>query len=319
LTKEAEKCIQNEVSRAFFSMLCGLVALGAISWLRADTPPPKAQPGYKLVPIKQGGHTAYIQVQDQTNPFQNVKGTDDTAGHIGFNSTSSMANQKYDLGEIASAHDQGRYQQNLENTFITKSYFADNGGPKTVLPDQVPVNAAAGYAKTASGFDKSFLTASSDVGQNKTAPETDQTSSYQGHTAELGGHEIKKFASTMNGKPYRGVEAAVVKRELAQMNEGMLGLKDLPDRTLTVDEVRALINHGVKPDTDTKPSEPTKALNDPDYLPDPAPAPLRSTPADARHLRDSNDNDDDIIPPPGMMAHGRTQGSPPENSEPLPK
>jgi hypothetical protein len=77
--------------------------------------------------------------------------------------------------------------------------------------------------------------------------------------------------------------------------------------------VRALINHGVKPDTEEKAPEPSKPLNDPDYTPDEAPAPYHVQPG---HLRD-DPPDNDIIPPPGMM--GSTRVAPPENSEPLPK
>jgi hypothetical protein len=277
--------------------------------LYSDTPPP-AEAGYRIVPVKQGGGTAYIRVKDAGDPYKNVKDSDGSGPeHFSFGMTSNMAHKTYDTGDTASSHDDGSYQKNLEHTFLTKSYF--DGPHDVTLPPKVPMNSAAGYSSRASGFDKTFLTANADVGQNKMADYAMTTSSYQGRTAVLGGHEVKKFASSMSSKTYEGPEAEAVKRDLSQMNDGLLGIKDMPNRPLTIDEVRALINHGVKPEADEKPPVPSKALNDPDYTPDPAPPPLRAQPGEDRHLED----DSDMVPSPGTMAHG----PPPEDSEPLPQ
>ena len=300
-------------------LLCCLVSTTVLTApaLRADDAPPPVQPGFHNVAIKQGDRTAYIQVKDAQDPFKNVKDSGSSnPDHFSFNQSSPMANQRYDLGNTASSHDNGSYRQDVEHTFITKSYFTDNADKSTPgLNHSVPL-ASAGYTNRAQDFDKSFLTASRDVGQNKVADEADSTSSYQGETALLGGHDVKTFASSMATKTYQGPETEAIKQDVSKMNEGMVGLKDLPDRALTIDEVRALINHGIKPDTaaDAKPPEAAKPLNDPAYTPDPAPAPLRVQPGDDHHLIDDND----IIPPPGMIAH--PQGVvPPDEAEPLPQ
>ncbi len=48
-------------------------------------------------------------------------------------------------------------------------------------------------------------------------------------------------------------------------------VSDIPNRPLTVDEVRGLINHGLKPDTAAPPGMPSKAINDPNYKPEASP------------------------------------------------
>ena len=294
-----------------------LLTLASLS-LRADDPAPPAPPGFRNVALKQNGHTAYIQVKDSPNPYQNVRDSGDSSpDHFSFSRTSSMANQKYDLGNTASSHDSGAYRSEVERTFLTKSYFGGTDSADKTTPglnSLVPVSSADSYTHRATGFDKSFATTRADADQNKSADSFNVASSYQGQAATLGGRPVDTFASSMSGKTFQGREADATKRDLNKLNEGLLGMKDLPDRALTIDEVRALINKGVKPQVDAKPPVPSKALNDPAYLPDPAPAPLRVKPGDENHLIDSNDN---VPPPPGMIAH--PQGiAPPEDSEPLP-
>ena len=321
MTRYIIKCIQEDVSRADQLRIprCLIFLAAGSLFLQADPAPPAAPLGYKNVAIKQGDRTGYIQVRDSEDPYRNVKDSsgDKEPDHFSFGMTSSMANKTYSSNSDSSI-DTGTYQKNVQKTFVTQSYFADNSEAtdKTTpgLHSRFPVNSADGYSKSATGFDKSFDTASADVDQNKTFATT--SSSEQGHTAVLGGQEIKKFASSMSSKTFQGREADAAKRDLEDMNEGLVGLKDLPNRPLTIDEVRALINHGVKPELDEKPAEASKPLNDPDYEPDPAPPPLRSS--SGNHLRDDTP-DQDIIPPPGMMGPAPVPAPAPENSEPLPK
>lgn len=288
-------------------------------FLPADPAPPTPPPGYKNVAIKQGGGTGYIQVRDSEDPYKNVKDSsgDKEPDHFSFGMTSDMSNKTYSTAD--STMETTAYQKNAQKTFVTQSYFADNseGTDKTTpgLNSHFPVTSAEGYSTPASGYDKSFMTASSDVDQNKSFATT--SSRDQNHTAVLGGHDVKMYASSMSSKTFQGREADAAKRDLDDLNQGLVGLKDLPNRPLTVDEVRALINHGVKPETDQKPAEQSKPLNDPGYMPDPAPAPLHDAPSN--HLRDDA-TDPDMIPPPGMMGPTpATLSPPPENAEPLPK
>jgi hypothetical protein len=86
-------------------------------------------------------------------------------------------------------------------------------------------------------------------------------------------------------------------------------LSDLPNRPLTIDEVRGLINHGFKPDTNVKPETSSKPLNDPDYKPEVSPAP-----PDSPQGSKADDDKNDPLPAPGTMSQ-----PPPENSESLPQ
>jgi hypothetical protein len=110
----------------------------------------------------------------------------------------------------------------------------------------------------------------------------------------------------MSGKTFQGPEAVAAHQHLTMTDDGKIFISDLPNRALTIDEVRNLINHGFKPNTDLKPEEQSKPLNDPNYKPEP----LREMPAPA-----TDDDRNDPVPPPGTMAAPQ----PPENSVPLPQ
>jgi hypothetical protein len=313
--------VLRAVVHGVFSLFCRrsflplILLMAGSGLLRADDKP-VAQPGFHLVPIHAGdGKVGYIQVQDTSNPYQNVKDDSSNGGsdHFSFNSTSSLANKSYDMGSDSDSKD-GSYQKTLEKTFITKSYEGDDSAdPGKSLPglrSPYPTSAADEDSHSANGYDKTFATTSADASPAKGSGFTSSTSSYQGQKAEMGGHEIEKFANSMSSKTYEGPETVAVKRDLDQMNNNLEGLKDLPDRPLTIDEVRNLINHGVKPETDEKPAEPTKPLNDPSFKPEPLPEPP-ANPIGSDLKADTG------VPAPGTMAP--PQPPPPEDNEPLPQ
>jgi hypothetical protein len=308
----AFKYINGDVLRAFFQLrvvlAAGLVAAG--SPVHADDNKPVAPPGYKMVAVHlAGGHTGYIQVKEAANI-----GGDSTPNGAGFNMASSMANKTFlpngGTGQEAA------YQDKTQDTFVTKSYFGANDADHAVpgLHDAGEAKSYGAYSRAADGFDKSFQTTTADE-QTKTSPLGSQKADESDRTATLGGQDIKKFAYHDSDKTYNGPETRAVQRDLDRMNQGLESLKDLPDRPLTVDEVRALINHGVKPDLDEKPAAPSKPLNAPDYTPDAAPAPMRD-PVQPGHLKDDND-----LTTPGAVSHpDQVVPDPaPENAEPLPQ
>ena len=140
-----------------------------------------------------------------------------------------------------------------------------------------------------------------------------------GSCAPIDARTYDTFASPEANKEYGGPEADIIRQRVKpglQIDGDLQKLTEIPNRPLTVDEVRALINHGFKPDF-TKPAAPdNKALNDPDYQPEPlridppedaTPAP----PAAAAH-KVQDDDTNDPVPAPGTMAEH------PEDSEPLP-
>jgi hypothetical protein len=311
------------VLRAFFqprilirAIILGWLATGGVT--RADDEKPTAPPGYKLVAVKLGNRTGYVQVKDDQNPFGSMRdsGEGHGADHFAYNTTSPMANKTYQAE--AAGESSARYQDKMQGSFITRSYVsgADTRADETVpnFHSQVPVHGATGYGRSADGFSKSFQTTGDALDQNRSSALGAKTASESGRAAVLGGHDIKTFAYAGGDKTYGGPEALAVKRDLDRMNNGLETLKDLPSRPLTIDEVRALINHGVKPDLDQKPAPASKPLNDPDYLPDAAPAPER-TPGGV-DLHDAND-----LSTPGAVAHPdlAVPEPAPENSQPLPQ
>ena len=282
-----------------------LAAVAGMASLFADDKAPVAPPGYHNVPIKTGSGTSYIQVKDSADVFAHVH-SDEQSDHFSLNQTSPLSHQSYDMGTAVPVESQTA--GTAAPQFMTKSYFSGRGDNTAHWKaDQDPeMSRTFDAGQKRADMSKSFMTAKADLG-DKTAGEANSTSEYAGKTAQLGAPGVKVFASSLGDKTYSGREADAIKRDVAQMNEGMEGLKDLPNRPLTIDEVRALINHGIKPATEEKPAEPSKPLNDPEYTPDAAPAPLRDVPMDDSHLKSM---DDDLIPPPGMMA--RPQAAAPD-------
>jgi hypothetical protein len=312
----AFKCIHDDVLRAFFQLRVVLAAgfLAASLPVHADDKP-VAPPGYKIVSVPMGGgHTGYIEVKEAATS------SDSTPNNSSFNMTSPMANKTF--MSDADSGNTSNYQEKAQSTFATKSYLAkaDDGTDQSMpgLHDEVPVKSDNAYSRRADGFDQSFQTSASDE-QTKTSPMGSQKADDSGRTANMGGHEINKFAYNDSDKAYTGPETRDVKRDLDRMNQGLESLKDLPDRPLTVDEVRALINHGVKPDYDEKPAAPSRPLNAPDYQPDAAPAPMRE-PIQPGHLKDANNADIDLSVPGAVSHPDQTVPDPaPESSEPLPQ
>jgi len=274
------------------------------SLLHADDKKPSDSDGYKLVPIQRGDKTTYVRVKTQNDPYANLS----SSSRSFFSKESPLANKQFNSGNtpLSRSGDSSFQQQ----TFLTQSYSVDNKSESDTttphLKTKVATNPATAYGQNASGFDKNFTTSSSDTAQNKEALFASNPSGFQGRTATLGSQQIDApGASHMAGKSYQGPETDEVHRDLDQVNNGLSRMSGLPNRALTIDEVRNLINHETKPDTNAKPEPTSKPLNDPDYKPTPS----RISPS-------VDDDKGDLVPSPGLTAAAY---HPPENSEPLPK
>jgi hypothetical protein len=149
-----------------------------------------------------------------------------------------------------------------QRTFVTKSYFDETSTAQHAstsdLNSKIFAPAFTAYSHGVAGLDKSYPVSGTDVAQNKAALFAANTSDFQNRTANLGTQKTETYASPLSNKSYLGPESAALHQEMSQVNDELIHLKDLPDRPLTIDEVRALINHGVTPDTDAKP-EPNRA------------------------------------------------------------
>ena len=278
--------------------LLAVVLLATSPALFAD-PKPVAPPGYKIINIPSGGKSIPVLVKEQPDPLKNGSST-----HALYSARDPMADKTFSYSA----------ETNFGRSAVTKSDSAF--GTKTFQDPALasgshfdtPVNlpTAAFASRSANGFDRAYPTASADE-QTKTASFAGtSTSSYQNRTAALAGPPTAEQTafSPMADKQYLGPGAQHVPANYhIKENVIISRMSGLPSRDLSVDEVRDLINNDVKPNTDAPAAEPSKPLNDPNYKPEPD----RNVPT-----RDSDDDKDDAVPPPGMMAA-------PENTEALPQ
>jgi hypothetical protein len=300
----------------FWTRLIAVTFVTTGRLLPADDQPASSD-GYKTVPVTVNGKTIPIRVAEQSDPFRNVSSSDSTGKYDPeriFSATSSMANKKFALPSDSISQSNSNFKDRDQNTFITKPYIYDTSSP--IAPN---LDAKAGfpttgaYSRSATEFNKNYPTSSADIGQGRPAAfATTTDSADQNRTAVLGGPEKTEgiVSDSMANKQYLGPGAQHVPDGIVIKDNIIISrMSGLPNRPLSIDEVRNLINHGIKPDTDAKPEEPSKPLNDPDYKPEP----LRDTPPPDTSSPAGDDDKNDPVPPPGTMA------APPENSEPLPQ
>ncbi len=277
-----------------------------------------APDGSKTVSVNLGGgKTLPIKVIDQRDPYRNVSSPDSTGKYDPeriFSTSSSYANKTFSFPTSSITASNSDYKDRDQNTFITKSYLADaSAATAPNLNKKADLTTASAYDQNAAEFNRSFATSESEMGRAHPAVlASSNTSADQDRTAVLGGPAKPEglVYDTNFNKSYLGPGAQHVPEGVTIKDNIILSrMSGLPNRPLSIDEVRNLINHQVKPNLDEKPEEPSKPLNDPDYKPEP----LRDTPAPDSPSASTDDDKNDPVPPPGTMA------VPPENSQPLPQ
>lgn len=293
--------------------LLAVTFVTAATLLRADDQ--KTAESTRIVPVQVGGHTLPVQVYD-SNPFKKVN-TQASSGpydprFINFSAESSMANKKFDAPSEANAQKNSNHQK---ESFVTKAYHDDSGAPTVAdLNTKASFPNANEQSKSTSDFKKSFFTAS--ASENHAADLGKGASEDQNRSATLGGPEKQEglTANEMSNKQYLGPGAQRVPEGIdVKENIVLSRVQDIPNRALTIDEVKKLINHETKPNTEEKADDTSKPLNDPKYKPEP----LREDPQPASTSsgrRPADDDKEDSVPGPGMMAQPH-----PENSESLPQ
>jgi hypothetical protein len=294
----------------FLASLLAVTLVASATLLHADNPASSSD-GTRTVQVNVGGKMVPIKVRDSHDPFRNVSDSGSTGKydpeHV-FSSTNEMANKKFSTDTDTLT----KTDSSSHSVFVTKAY-TDNGSLTAPnLNSKADVHQST-FGKTADGFDKNYFTTTDSDQSHHAVLASATTSPDQNHTAVLGGPDKQEAlaADPFANKQYLGPGAQKVPDTFAKGNVVLAHLNDLPNRPLSIDEVRNLINHATKPDFNAKPEESSKPLNDPNYKPeplrdDPAPSSSSSSPA-------SDDDKNDSVPPPGTMAH------PPENSESLPQ
>jgi len=283
----------------------------------ADNPSTTTQGGYKTTAVNLNGKTILVKELD---PYRNVKPAPPSDGKyhptdMNFSAANPMSDKKFSIPADGLTKSDPDFANGAQSTFATKPYASDALSPTVPnLNTKASFPTTTAYSRSATGYDKGYLTANADVGQGRAAAFESNTSSYQGRTAVVGGQSNFGYASALSNKTYMKAEADGVKHNTGELGSGT-ALSDIPNRPLSIDEVRDLINHGFKPNTEAPPPEQSKPLNAPGYKPQP----LRITPPpDTSDVPPSSINDDDKndpVPPPGTMAAPQA----PENSEPLPQ
>lgn len=280
------------------AFLAGVSAHGDDTSKNAPAPPP---PGFKDVKV---GDT-FVRVTDQHDPLKNV--SEGNGPEKIFSHTSAFADKSF----AVSADPFLRSAQTKDSdAFASRSYATGAASAVPNVNTKAAFNATPFQGRGNPDFDKAFPTATADTGAHAAALGAG-ASPDQDRTAMGYGQVINGYAAPFAQKEFHGSEEDAVHRHLSKLPNGQILISDIPDRPLTIDEVRDLINHGVKPDTDAKPPDASKPLNDPNYQPQP----LRGDPTPTPARRVGDDDKDDAVPPPGTM------GAPPapENAEPLPQ
>lgn len=104
-------------------------------------------------------------------------------------------------------------------------------------------------------FDKTYPAQSASDWVTRSAQGMDRSSSIPNRTSRFA--DIKRpdgFDRTFEVRTYEGPEAARIKNNVAAVSNGLSGMKDVPDRNLTIDEVKNILNR------DTTPQKPAADL-----------------------------------------------------------
>jgi len=305
---------------ALFSALA--LAISAIA--HADNPPSKLPspaapdkppPGYHDMTINVGGKPMTIRVPDEhKNTLKNSSPANSgpyDPTNLDLNHASVYSNKTFSTSSAILSNDDGTNLTHGQKRFETSSFAtgAYNQSDRTFQTAAYKSSSSRNsddFSKSyqlpaaASGLNRSFDVKGSDL-QNKKALIADNPKD-----------KVDPFATPWSEGDKRFFDPALthVKRDpYAPANVDTKKLNDLPNRPLTIDEVRRLINHEQVPDLDKPPEPESGPLNDPNFVPKLDTA-VSSKAAPATPPPDETKEDE--LPSPGMMAK-------PVNDQPLPK
>jgi len=265
----------------------------------------------KLVALPEGGA---IKVQDTPDPGRNLRVPPPSDKYdprsFSMNQTSSLANKSFSADSITPSKS-GSSLVRDQAAFSAKPFtnFTQADTTTQTAKTKYSTSGNGDYNRSNSLFDKNFGTSDAAMGHDA-SKSFSKTSTEQGRTSSLSGKTSETHTSDL-AKQYLGPGAQHVPDGLVKENVVIGSVNEIPNRPLTIDEVRGLINHGFKADTKNAPSESSKPMNDPNYVPEASPEPPdRVSPVPAA----PDDDKSGALPSPGTLAQ-----PPPENSTPLPQ
>jgi len=297
-----------------WACLVVIFPLGAGGLHASDTPAP--EPGYHNVTVQSGGKPMVIQVKDSIGP--RLQGASPVAAdgkydpeNMDLGRSSSFANKSFSSSNSALGKSDTALEAQGDNQFQTKPFAAVSPDSSANFGRTYPTRSFGSSARSQDEFQKTFATSGSSLTQGKDLSFATQTSDLQGRTAALGGPTKAPFSglSNLNDKTFSDPNLTHIKRDpyASANNLDVSRLVDLPNRPLTIDEVRNLINHETIPNLNEKPDAPSKALNDPAYEP-----PAALPPARDDNVPPGPEEKDSGLPSPGEMAQPNAAGALPK-------
>ena len=299
--------------------LLAVLLLTAAPFIHAADDKSAKDSKYKTVPVAVGDKKLPVRVMN-SDPYGGVPASSTNSHGDGkyhpedfsFNTTSSYALKKYDVGAAGLVKADPDFVKPGQAAYSTQAYSNPAlSGSVPGLSSKSRFSDTSAYARSVTGLDKTYTTASSGSDLNRSAilSTGTTTADFQARSAILrDGREADLLAEyDMAHKQYLGPGAQHVPDGIQIKENVMLSrMSEVPNRPLTVDEVRNLINHGTKPDLAQPHPDASKPLNAPDYKPEP----LRDNPSpDATPLpgkpaagASADDDKNDAIPSPGTMA-----------------
>jgi hypothetical protein len=124
-----------------------------------------------------------------------------------------------------------------------KSY-STKGVDSTFLKT-APINAKRIEPPAVTSMDKSYAVRSYPLPGNFT--DFDKSSSVPLKSSNFDGKSASGFNRNIEMPAYTGPEAAKIKQDMAAIDKTLGNTKDLPDKQLSINEVKALLNRNVKP------------------------------------------------------------------------
>ena len=262
-----------------------------------------------------GGKPTVIRVSDEhKNTLKNNGPSDGTYDptRLDLDHASMYANKTFSTGEAKLSKDDSAENARDHKRFITGS-FATSTYNQSDRTFQTAAYKSSSH--TSDDFTKAYQLPGADSDANHTfSVKGSELQDKKALIADNPKNKIDPFATPWSDGDKRFFDPAMthVKRDPYAAANGLdvKQLNDLPNRPLTIDEVRGLINHEQVPDLNKPPETESKPLNDPNW------EPALSTPALSNKAAPAtpppDETKDDELPSPGMMAK-------PETDAPQPK
>ena len=242
-----------------------------------------------------------VRVADQPKPRIFGGSSSDGAPYdpesADFSRTSSFANKSFNPAGVALSKNQTAEEARDGKRFPSSAYATSRFGAAD-RPFQTV--AFADSSRSANETGKGYLLPGAyDSGKPY---DTGKKSEFQDRNALVAQKKVDPFSApdSLTEKSFSDPAMTHVKHDPYSAANGLdvSRLNNLPNRPLTIDEVRNLINHEQVPDLSSKPEPASKPLNDPNWTP-PEVAPMIDRPVTPGPTTEDKSGD---LPSPGMMS-----------------